>query len=57
MMEQQGIFRHPLNAVVHGSLSWPIRDVQILNPFSHKDAVDDRLSILDIKARDEAGRE
>ena len=35
----------------------PIEEVLLLNPFSQKDAADDRLSVLDIKAKDEAGRE
>lgn len=55
--ENQNVLRHLLNAVLADSLPRPIRDVQVLNPFSLKDAMDDRLSILDIKARDEAGRE
>jgi predicted transposase/invertase (TIGR01784 family) len=31
-------------------------DIQLLNPFNPKDALDDKLSILDIKARDQSGR-
>jgi predicted transposase/invertase (TIGR01784 family) len=34
-----------------------IRDVELLNPFNPKEALDDKLSILDIKARDESGRQ
>jgi predicted transposase/invertase (TIGR01784 family) len=33
-----------------------IRDVDLLNPFNPKEALDDKLSILDIKARDQQGR-
>lgn len=33
----------------------PIVDVVILNPFNEKDFADDKLSVLDIKARDAAG--
>jgi len=34
-----------------------IRDIELLNPFNAKEALDDKLSILDIKARDQAGRQ
>ena len=34
-----------------------IQDVELLNPFNPKEALDDKLSILDIKARDQAGRQ
>src|ERR1700727_1599904 len=33
------------------------RDVILLNPFNPKEALDDKLSILDIKARDQSGRQ
>jgi predicted transposase/invertase (TIGR01784 family) len=45
-----------LNAV----LAWPpgraVTAVEILNPFSDQEALDDKLSILDVKARDATGR-
>ena len=44
---------HLLNAVL--KLLRPIVEVQILNPFNEKDFAEDKLSVLDIKARD-AGR-
>src|SRR5579862_6027078 len=34
-----------------------IREVDLLNRFNPKDALDDKLCILDIKARDQAGRQ
>jgi predicted transposase/invertase (TIGR01784 family) len=34
-----------------------IRDIDLLNPFNPKQALDDKLSILDIKARDQSGRQ
>ncbi len=34
-----------------------IQDLELLNPFNPKEAFDDKLSILDIKARDQAGRQ
>ena len=45
-----------LNAVLRAYLVEPIVDVEILNPFNDKDLLDDKLSILDIKARDRNGR-
>ena len=41
-----------LNAILRAFLAEPIVDVEILNPFNDKDLLDDKLSILDIKARD-----
>ena len=46
-----------LNAVLAGSGVRPIREVEILNPFSTREVLDDRLAILDIRARDDLGRE
>src|SRR5437879_6166573 len=34
-----------------------ISDLDLLNPFNPKEALDDKLSILDIKARDRTGRQ
>src|SRR5882724_5459466 len=34
-----------------------IQDIELLNPFNPKEALDDKLSILDIKARDQSGRQ
>lgn len=45
-----------LNAVLVESIPEPLDDIQILNPFNDKDSLDDKLSILDIKARDRTGR-
>jgi len=45
-----------LNAVLASSISEPLVDVDILNPFNDKDLVEDKLSVLDIKARDRSGR-
>jgi len=45
-----------LNAVLRAYLAEPIVDVEILNPFNDKDILGDKLSILDIKARDRNGR-
>ena len=54
--ENNGVLKHLLNAVLRGS--WPtIESVEVRNPFSLKDAHDERLTILDIKARDGSGAE
>lgn len=45
-----------VNAVLLRSLGRPIIEVAILNPFSNKDAEDDKSFVLDIKARDDSGR-
>jgi len=34
-----------------------IQDLELLNPFNPKETLDDKLSILDIKARDQSGRQ
>jgi len=47
--------------VLHSVLSPPpgqkIVDIELLNPFNLQEAMDDKLSILDIKARDQSGRQ
>ena len=43
-----------LNAILKPRV--PIAEVTIQNPFNYKDFQDDKLSILDVKARDVAGR-
>ena len=34
----------------------PIRQVEILNPYNEREFLDDKLSVVDVKARDERGR-
>src|SRR5438876_147205 len=46
-----------LNSVLHPAPGLQIRDLELLDPFNPKEALDDKLSILDIKARDQAGRQ
>lgn len=45
-----------IEAVIEPSLDERIAEVELLNPFSEKEALDDRLIVLDIKARDQSGR-
>jgi predicted transposase/invertase (TIGR01784 family) len=47
---------HFLNAVLGAALPAPIRQVEILNPYNEREFLDDQLSIVDVKARDEQGR-
>jgi hypothetical protein len=56
MERNRDILIHLLNAILARALGRPIVSIEILNPFSSKDALDDKLSILDIKARDQSGR-
>lgn len=46
-----------LNAVLGFPPTGAVTSVEILNPFHEKEALDDKLSILDIKARDATGRQ
>jgi predicted transposase/invertase (TIGR01784 family) len=46
-----------LNSVLNPAPGQEIRDIDLLNPFNPKGVLDDKLSILDIKARDQASRQ
>ena len=47
---------HFLNAILASDLAAPITEVEILNPYNEREFLDDKLSIVDVKARDQAGR-
>ena len=47
---------HFLNAMLAGELTIPISEVDILNPYNEREFLDDKLSIVDVKARDGQGR-
>ena len=49
--ENRNLLVHFLNAVLATELRAPI-DVEILNPHNDKEYSDDKLSIVDVKARD-----
>ena len=51
------ILVHVLDSVLNPASGQEIRDIELLNPFNPKEALDDKLSIVDIKARDQAGRQ
>lgn len=55
--ENKAVLVDLLNAVLVDSGQTPVREIEILNPFSQQDTYDERAIILDLKARDELGRE
>lgn len=46
-----------IDKVLHPAPGFSIQDIELLNPFNPKESPDDKLSILDIKARDQSGRQ
>ena len=46
---------HFLNAIISSDLSAPIDAVEILNPYNEKEFLEDKLSIVNVKARDAQG--
>ena len=54
--ENRNLLIHFLNAVLGEDLEAPIVTVEILNPYNEKEFIDDKLSVVDVKARDEKGR-
>ncbi|WP_295434123.1 Rpn family recombination-promoting nuclease/putative transposase [uncultured Thiodictyon sp.] len=47
---------HFLNAVLGTDLPAPVAEVAILSPYNEREFQDDKLSIVDVKARDDHGR-
>ncbi|MEI6415515.1 MAG: Rpn family recombination-promoting nuclease/putative transposase [Pseudomonadota bacterium] len=54
--ENRPLLIHFLNAILSAELSGPIVDVEILNPYNDKEFLTDKLSIVDVKAKDKSGR-
>jgi predicted transposase/invertase (TIGR01784 family) len=54
--ENRNLLIHFLNAILGADLAAPIAEAEILNPYNDKEFLDDKLSIVDVKARDRAGR-
>lgn len=54
--QTRALLVHLLNALLKPLPGKAIIDVELLNPFSEQDALDDKLSIVDVKARDQSGR-
>lgn len=53
--DNRNLLVHFLNAILSADLSTPIATVDILNPYNDKEFVEDKLSIVDVKARDNEG--
>ena len=54
--ENRNLLVHFLNAMLAKELKAPVEDVEILNPYNEKEFPDDKLTIVDVKARDTEGR-
>ncbi len=52
--DNQQLLIHFLNAMLSGELAAPITEVTILNPYNEREFRTDKLSIVDVKARDQA---
>jgi len=55
--ENSNLLIHFLNAILLGDLGKPIVQVEILNPYNEKEFLTDKLSVVDVKARDADGRQ
>src|SRR5437868_1041764 len=51
------ILMNVLDSVLQPAPGHGIREIELLNPFNPKEALEDKLSVLDIKARDQSGRQ
>jgi len=54
--EDANLLIHFLNAVLGSTLPALIRQVELLNSYNEREFLDDKLSIVNVKARDEHGR-
>ena len=54
--ENRNLLIHFLNAILTSDLTAPITEVEILNPYNDKEFLDDKLSVVDVKAKDSEGR-
>ena len=54
--ENRNLLIHFLNAILGSDLQSPVTEVQILNPYNEREFLSDKLSIIDIKARDDQAR-
>jgi len=55
-LENRNLLIHFLNAILTSDLTAPITEVEILNPYNDKEFLDDKLSVVDVKAKDSEGR-
>jgi len=54
--ENRNLPVHFLNAILATDLTAPITGAEILNPYNDKEFLDDKLSVVDVKAKDSEGR-
>jgi predicted transposase/invertase (TIGR01784 family) len=54
--DHRDLLVHFLNAMLASDLRLPITDVEILNPYNERETLDDKLTVVDVKARDAARR-
>ena len=54
--DNRNLLLHFLNAIIGSDLAAPIASVDILNPYNDKEFLEDKLSIVDVKAKDDQGR-
>jgi predicted transposase/invertase (TIGR01784 family) len=54
--ENRNLLVHFLNAILANDLAAPITEAEILNPYNDKEFLDDKLSVVDVKAKDGQGR-
>lgn len=55
--ENRNLLVHFLNAILGADLPQPVVTVEILNPFNEREFLGDKLSVVDVKARDERQRQ
>ena len=46
---------HFLNAIIGSELSIPLETVEIISSFNEREFIDDKLSVVDVKAKDANG--
>jgi predicted transposase/invertase (TIGR01784 family) len=54
--DHRDLLIHFLNALLAEDLAAPITAVDILNPYNERETLDDKLTVVDVKARDAARR-
>ncbi|MFB1490590.1 MULTISPECIES: Rpn family recombination-promoting nuclease/putative transposase [unclassified Thiocapsa] len=54
--DHRDLLIHFLNALLADDLAAPITAVDILNPYNERETLDDKLTVVDVKARDAARR-
>src|SRR4051794_35003692 len=55
--ETRSILIDLTNSVLAPAAGYEVAEIELLNPFNPKEKLDEKLSILDVKARDQGGRQ